>query len=208
MTSLIALHGFTQNGVQFRAHLSPLLARLPADIQIVVPDAPHACSEGGRERLQRMLGGASPPPPHLSWWDATDDGRAYRGWEQSLASLRALVAKDAAYGLLGFSQGAIVSAALSALAAHGEFPAPRFAVLVAGRKPRADVFQPLFDRPLATPSLHVWGERDTFGTIESAKLVDVFEPSQRQIAIWPGPHLVPTHGPGADAIVSFVERHA
>jgi predicted esterase len=208
MITLIALHGFTQNGQQLRTHLSPLLARLPAQLQVEVPNAPHTCSEAGRERLQRMLGGPSLPPPHLSWWDSTDDGRVYRGWEESLAGLRALAEGYDAVGLLGFSQGAIAAAALAALAEHGAFPALRFAVLVAGRKPRAELFQPLFDRPLTTPSLHVWGERDVFGNIEFAKLVAEFEPSRREVANWPGPHLVPTHGPGADAIVSFIAKHA
>jgi pimeloyl-ACP methyl ester carboxylesterase len=207
MVTLIALHGFTQNGEQLRTHLRPLLARLPAQVRVEAPDAPHACSEAGRERLQRMLGGPSLPPPHLCWWDATDDGRIYRGWETSLERLRTLTDGGGAFGLLGFSQGAIVTAALAALAAHGEFPAPRFAVLVAGRKPRADLFQPLFDRPFATPSLHVWGERDLLGISESVKLVEAFDANRREVATWPGPHLVPTHGPAAEAMLRFIAQH-
>jgi dihydrofolate reductase len=154
-----------------------------------------------------MLGGAT-PAPHLAWWDSTDDGRLYRGWEDSLELLRRLAERDSPVGLLGFSQGAIVAAALTALAESGAFPALRFAVLVAGRKPRAELLQPLFTRPLLTPSLHVWGERDAFGQTESAKLVTHFDASRREVASWPGPHLVPTHGPGADAIVDFIVRHA
>jgi pimeloyl-ACP methyl ester carboxylesterase len=208
MFTLIALHGFTQNGHQFRSQLSPLLGRLPDSVRVEVPDAPHACSAAARERLQHLLGGPPLPPPHLAWWDATDEGRSYRGWEQSLAQLRALADGCDTLGLLGFSQGAIVAAALAALAEHGQFPALRFAVLVAGRKPRAELFQPLFERPLTTASLHVWGARDVLGNTESAKLVDAFDANRREVATWSGPHTVPTHGPGAEAIARFIAERA
>jgi hypothetical protein len=36
----------------------------------------------------------------------------------------------------------------------------RFAVLVAGRKPRAAALQPLFETPIRVPSLHVVGDAD------------------------------------------------
>lgn len=208
MTTLIALHGFTQNGSQFRAHLTPLIERLPAHVVVEVPHAPHTCSEAGVTRLEQMMASPRLPPPHLAWWDATDDGHHYRGWETSLELIRGLAQSAGSLGLIGFSQGAILAAALTALAEDRAFPALRFVVLVAGRKPRAEIFQPLFARELATSSLHVWGERDAFGNTQSAQLVQNFSAETREVVKWPGPHVLPTHGPGADAIVDFVARHA
>jgi hypothetical protein len=100
----------------------------------------------------------------------------------------------------------MLAATLAALAERAEFPALRFVILVAGRKPRADALQPLFEGPLGTPSLHVWGERDGLAR-DSARLMEHFDPTLREAAQWPGPHVLPTHGAGADAIVAFLRRH-
>jgi predicted esterase len=208
MTTLIVLHGFTQNGAQLGEHLAPLLKRLPASLQVHFPDAPHPCSEAGLKRLARMLGSETWPGPHLCWWDATDDGSVYRGFEQSLELIRARVEQaPGPVGLLGFSQGAIMAASLAALAARGAFPALHFVALVAGRKPRAAALAPLFDPTLSVPSLHVWGARDPFNT-QARPLLECFAPERREEVSWDGPHLVPTYGPGADAIVDFLTRQA
>jgi predicted esterase len=208
MTTLIVLHGFTQNGTQLGSHLAPLLTRLPASLTVRTPDAPHPCSEAGLKRLASMLGSDGWPAPHLCWWDATDDGSVYRGFEQSRDLIAGLVHEaPGPVGLLGFSQGAILTAALGALSARGEFPALQFVAMVAGRKPRAAALAPLFDAPLLLPSLHVWGSRDAFSA-HVQTLVECFAPAQREEVCWDGPHLVPTYGPGADAIVDFLTRQA
>ena len=64
----------------------------------------------------------------------------------------------------------------------------------------------LLGRPLAIPSLHVWGERDLLARDTAAQLVERFAPETREIAVWSGPHVVPTRGDGADAIVGFLAR--
>lgn len=205
MTTLIVLHGFRQNAAHLSEHLAPLCARLPHALSVVVLDGPHTCSEASLTRLAPFLGRDN-PQPHLCWWDATDDGREYRGFEQSLAYVRAQVeAAPGPVGVLGFSQGAGFAASLAALAAHGSFPALQFVVLAAGRKPRALALLPLFEAPLTIPSLHVVGTRDP-SLAYADRLAECFAPGQRELARWDGPHVLPTRGPGADAIVSFVTR--
>jgi pimeloyl-ACP methyl ester carboxylesterase len=205
-TRLIALHGFTQNAAVLRASLEPLLAELGARVDLVCPDGPQHCSDESIERMQRMWGLDRRAPPYLSWWNATDDGRVYRGWDESRAQLAALAA-EGPFGVLGFSQGAMVATAIAALAAHGEFPVPKFAILVAGRAPRADDLRARLEQPLPMPSLHVWGERDTMVHAVAQQLVEHFAPEQREVVTWPGPHAIPTRGEAAQAIVRFVERH-
>lgn len=204
---LLNLHGFTQNGDVLREHLGPLFGALPAQVTCVYPHGPHACSAESLARLRAMIGGEQ-PPPHLSWWNATDDGRVYRGLEQTLASLAAEIGVDEAFGVLGFSQGALLAAALAGLAERGEFARPAFVVLVAGRIPRADVLRPLFERPLAVPSLHIWGERDPMALAEAPKLADKFDPTLRELMPWDGPHVLPTFGPAADSILTFIRNKA
>jgi predicted esterase len=206
-TTLLCLHGFSQNGPALREQMQDLLPRLPTALVLDFPDGPHECSPESVERLQRFLRGAHLPPPHRCYWDATDDGRVYRGWEASLDLLRERVRGVQRLGVLGFSQGAGVSAALCALAARHEFPKIEFAVLIAGRRPRADAMQSLFAQPLDTPSLHVWGERDAIANEHSPILVEHFTASQRQVVQWPGSHNVPTRGPASDVIVDFITAH-
>lgn len=213
MTLLLALHGYSQTATRFRRDLDPLLTRLPT-LEPLLPSGPHECSLASVERLYSYQPRAQrPPPPYHCWWDASDDGRSYRGWEASVDSLRssvgaALGARAPRFGVLGFSQGAMMAALLAALAARDEFPRPSFVVLVAGRTPRASDLRPLFEATLPFPSLHVWGERDPFAKYGSAALAERFAPEPREQCVWPGPHLVPTRGPAADAIVEFVGRHA
>ncbi len=206
-TRLIALHGFTQNGAVLRASLEPLLPEIEPEVDLDCPDAPHACSEETVERMQRAWGLDRLAPPHLYWWNATDDGRVYRGWDESRAQIAAL-ASEGPFGLLGFSQGAGVAAALAALAAHGQFPVPRFVALIAGRTPRSDDLKPLFAQPLRVPSLHVWGERDHLAKATAPLMMEQFAAEDREAIAWPGPHTVPTRGEAAAAIVKFVQRHA
>jgi predicted esterase len=208
MTRLIGLHGFTQNGAQLRSHMDELLVQLPTHIAPVFADAPHVCSQQSVERLYAMTGGTRLPPPHLCWWDASDDGRVYHGWEASCERLRDLASTGERVGVLGFSQGAMVAAAIAALADRGDFPPIAFAILIAGRVPRAEVFQSAFERPLRIPSLHLWGEQDAFARAQSPALAECFEAQGRERVLWHGPHVVPTRGPGAEAVRDFITRHA
>jgi hypothetical protein len=210
MSTLLALHGFSQTGARFRADLEPLLARLPARVSLLFPDAAHDCSAQSVDRLYALAPRARrPAPPHRCWWDASDDGRSYRGWQESVALLRGIAERHTGsgpLGVLGFSQGAIAATALAGLAAHERFPRIDYVVLVAGRAPRCDDLRDLFESPLALPSLHVWGEKDPFAMGASARVLELYDARQRDTAIWAGPHVVPTRGAPSDAIVSFIER--
>ena len=202
----VCLHGFTQNGEQLRTRLAPLAKQLEPDVAMICPDAPHACAQATVDRLYTAWNLDRLPPPYLCWWDATDDGRSYRGWETTHDRLRELCTSDDPVVVLGFSQGGIVAASLAALSAAGTFPRLAGVVLVAGRAPRSDALSPLFEAPIAMPSLHVWGERDTMSKGASAELVERFDAGSRQVVVWPGPHAVPVRGEHGTAIVDFVRR--
>lgn len=207
MRPLLVFHGFTMNGAVMRDHLGELGSRIPAAYEPVFASAPHVCREESVARLYSAWGTERLPGPYLSWWDATDDGSVYRGWEETRATVATLLERYPGAGVFGFSQGAILAASIAALSARGELPEVAFAVMVAGRTPRAEVLAPHFERPVAVPSLHVWGEADplAFG---SAELVECFAPESRRVAKWPGSHRVPARGPASDAIVRFLEERA
>jgi predicted esterase len=203
---LVALHGMSMNGDVMRSRLATVQQASPA-LEIVVPDGPHVCPDETVERLYAVWKEPRLEPPYLRWFDASDDGRVYHGWEATRDMLQTVLGAGPV-GLIGFSQGAILATALAALAARGEMPPIQFAILIAGRPPRADVFQPYLDRPIAIPSLHVWGESDALVGDGPRLLVDLFAAEQRQVVTWPGPHSIPKSGPASDAIVAFLAQHA
>ncbi|HEX4340943.1 MAG TPA: hypothetical protein VH062_33775 [Polyangiaceae bacterium] len=206
MSTLLVLHGYTMNGSVMQDHMASLAARFPPGMRVVYPSAPLACPT---DAVERFYGASAKrlPGPHLTWWDASDDGTEYRGWESARDGLHALIREHAPVGVLGFSQGAIVTTALAATAPPEIAASLGFVVLVAGRAPRATALAPHLLQPIRVPSLHVWGERDGMATV-SAELVPHFDATGREVATWAGGHRVPVGGPGADAIVSFVSRHA
>jgi predicted esterase len=206
-TALISLHGFTMNAAGLKHMMAPLEARLAGTVDCVYPDAPHTAPEASVAGLAQLLGGFRPKPPNLQWWSATDDGSQYAGWDATRAHLTAELAAHPDAGLLGFSQGAAVAAALAAASSQGLIPPLRFVVAIAGFIPRAHTIAPLFDVPVRIPSLHVWGLGDGMAK-QAQRLTERFDPEQREIVTWAGRHIVPTSGEAADAIVDLVQRHA
>jgi pimeloyl-ACP methyl ester carboxylesterase len=200
------LHGQTMNGAEMRRQLEPVEQALP-NVTLVAPDAPHRCPDETVDRLYSFWNAPRHAPPHLMWWDASEDGRAYRGWEATRDQMRSLL-EDGPVGIIGLSQGAILAAALATMAGHAEMPPIEFVILVAGRPPRADVLQPFLERPIAVRSLHVWGDDDPLAQGTPAVLVERFAPATREILTWSGGHSVPTTREGIDAIVDFIRPSA
>lgn len=189
---VLLLHGYTQHGASFAADVAPLFG---GDLVAVPLDAPFEAGSGA-SRLD-------PRPPHRTWWDATDDGAEYRGWERVLDVVAEALSAHPGSALLGFSQGAMAAAVVCAAAAAGRGPRPSRAVLAAGRRPRATALQPLFAAPIDVPSLHVVGARDPLAAF-AGELEACFV-SPRSLP-WPGPHVVPTRGPAAEAIRAFLRE--
>ncbi len=204
--TLLAFHGYSLNGELMAEALGPLEQALSPALRVVSLNAPHACSQESVDRLYAAFGGARRAPPHLCWWDASENGETYRGWEESRDLVREAIEHYAPVSVLGFSQGAILAAAIAGLAAIGELPKIHSAVLIAGRTPRAKALAHAFAEPVRVPSLHVCGERDAHTLPLARELVERFEPSSRQLEIWAGGHVLPTRGAGFAAIVRFLDE--
>ena len=58
------------------------------------------------------------------------------------------------------------------------------------------------------PSLHICGERDVVAKAHIQPVVELFDIGSRHLVTWPGPHLVPTRGVAADAMLSFIAANA
>jgi pimeloyl-ACP methyl ester carboxylesterase len=206
--TLLVFHGFTMNGEVMRAALEPLATALEPKVRLLCLDAPHTCSAETVERMYHGAKTARLSPPHLCWWNASDDGLDYRGWQDTRDLVAAALDRYAPASILGFSHGGTLAAAVAALSRRGELPPVHAAVLIAGRKPRAAALQAAFTEPVALPSLHVWGERDILTRQHSEELVQCFSAPEREVVRWPGGHVVPTSGPAYEAVVRFVTEHA
>jgi pimeloyl-ACP methyl ester carboxylesterase len=207
-TTLLALHGFTLNGALMRQGLGALAERLEQHVELVCLDAPHTCSAGAVDRLYAAWDVPRLPPPHLCWWDASDDGLVYNGWEETLALLRARMEEQAPIGVLGFSQGAMLAAVIAALSSRGELPPLAFAVMIGGSLPRAPALRSAFEELVKVPSLHLWGERDKVTGSYSPALATRFEPELSERVTWPGGHSIPTQGDAAERLIEFVARRS
>jgi fermentation-respiration switch protein FrsA (DUF1100 family) len=195
------------NGAGLRHMLQELEPRLTDLVDFVYPDAPNTASAESVQGIASLMGGFRAKPPNLEWWNASADGRTYHGWTASLDRLRSELARAERTGVLGFSQGAGVAAALAALSQAGVLPPLAFVVLVAGFPPRADELAAHFQTPIALPSLHVWDDADSFAK-HSPLLLSRFDAATREKLASHGRHSVPTEPPEADAIVDFIRRHA
>ena len=205
--TLLVFHGFTMNGEVMQKALAPLATALAPAVRLLCLNAPHTCSAATVERMYPGSNGAASSAPHLCWWNASEDGLEYRGWDETRELVSAALERYAPVSILGFSQGGILAAAVAALSCSGELPPVHGAVLVAGRKPRAARLQGAFKDAIDLPSLHVWGERDTLTGPYCEELVECFSPPDREVVRWPGGHVIPRRGPPFDAIVRFVLEH-
>jgi pimeloyl-ACP methyl ester carboxylesterase len=176
---LVGFHGYTLKGAWLRYAMRPLLVRLQSVVEPVFPDAPHECDPKAVDVAYAAWRVERPPPPHLTWWRASEAGRIYAGWEETREFVRELLVRHGPALLFGFSQGAMLAATAAALSARGEFPAIRGVILVAGAPPRAEALAPLFETPIAVPSLHVWGDRDSMARHTAPRLVQCFAPELR-----------------------------
>src|SRR5687767_4003428 len=88
MTKLIVLHGYSMNAAVMRERLGELGPLLEREVELVFVDAPHTCSDAAVESLYSVWKAPRLAPPHLAWWEATDDGREYRGWEETRDRIR------------------------------------------------------------------------------------------------------------------------
>ncbi|WOO79480.1 Dihydrofolate reductase [Vanrija pseudolonga] len=135
-----------------------------------------------------------------SWWTAPDR-KTYQYFDNTVKYLHEyLVSNEPFDGVIGFSQGAAMAAALAALlekpGLHPDFPANdklkplKFAIAVGGFKPRSEVpdFTNYF--PLQTPVLHVVGKTDPVVSGKASKQLQDACPSSR-VETHEGGHVTP-----------------
>ncbi|KAA8494641.1 Esterase OVCA2 [Porphyridium purpureum] len=222
---VLMLHGFRQNAAVFRRRtgafrkaVAKQLKEKDMSIEFVFLDAPlvvtsdhEAVAEESKQR---------------SWWDANalsvdsdssngDETQAFRyaHWEETVKYIKVFCSSQSAAfdGVVGFSQGACVTALLSALAAQrseGELQWLKFGILISAFPPRDPVLRmALYDQaqPIPIPCLHIWGEQDEIIRPSYSRLVmGAFEPQMQASYTHPGGHVVPSSKEVGAAVEEFL----
>ena len=213
---ILLLHGFRQNSSTIRDALKPMITALrPYPIEFISLNSPMVYQPGttpfGDSEVTHPTW--SQPNEHLRcWWNASDDGKIYSGWESSVRFIeRAWIEKGGWDGVVAFSQGATLASLLSSMpqlsCSHY-----RFAVLISGSPSRAKAHQQQFQIKITgVKTQNIYGlQDDHLGTPEemkerTLKLAALYEDSE--IVEHGGGHFTPQWWPW-DKIVKFILAQA
>mmetsp|Transcript_57813 Transcript_57813/g.146747 ORF Transcript_57813/g.146747 Transcript_57813/m.146747 type:complete len:497 (-) Transcript_57813:107-1597(-) len=208
---VLALHGFGQSASVFMEKRVKEITRKLRDILALhALDAPHTLP------YDPSLRGWWVYPPEL-WNGRGETIQALAeellkvpdfeplGFRESFEAVLAEWSRGGYDGILGFSQGAILAAAVCCELHRRGAPAPRFALLISGfgrPLPRGvEAYPP--QAPLPMPSLHIWGLADDhIPGWASETLAGYFE--NPRVYTHSGGHFVPQKAADVDAIKDFL----
>ncbi|WOL08759.1 hypothetical protein Cni_G17512 [Canna indica] len=156
----LCLHGFRTSGAIMRTQV---VGKWPAEVtdrlDLVFPDAPFPAQ--GKSDVDGIF-----PPPYYEWFQFDKDFMEYRNLDECFAYIEDLMIKQGPFdGLMGFSQGAILSAALIGLQAKGlaltRVPKVRYLIIIGGARFREPtLIENAYSAPIECTSLHFLGDMD------------------------------------------------
>ncbi|KAI8536366.1 hypothetical protein RHMOL_Rhmol10G0251400 [Rhododendron molle] len=161
----LCLHGFRTSAEILRKQL---LRRWPETVlgklDLVFIDGPYPGQ--GKSDVEGFY-----DPPYYEWFQFSEDFQEYYNFEECLAYIEDYMIKHGPFdGLMGFSQGAIISAALPGMQSEGvaltKVPKIKYVIILSGGKFGGSMFGSpklavnAFSSPVKCPSLHIIGEAD------------------------------------------------
>ncbi|KAL2538962.1 Serine hydrolase [Forsythia ovata] len=200
----LCLHGFRTSGEILKKQLvtkwpESVLERL----DLVFVDASFPCR--GKSEVEGIF-----DPPYYEWFQFNKEFTEYENFDECLAYIEDCMLKHGPFdGLLGFSQGAILSAALPGLQAKGvalkKVPKLNVLIIIGGAKFRnQSVAENAYSSPTQCPSLHFLGETD-FLKQYGVELLESF--AEPLVIHHPKGHTIPRFDEdGLKSMLSFLER--
>lgn len=128
-------------------------------LDLFFADAPFPCQ--GKSDVEGIF-----DPPYYEWYQFNKEVTEYLYFNECLDYIEDLIVKHGPFdGLMGFSQGAILSGGLPELQKKGvalsKVPKIKFIMIIGGAKFQVpDVAEKAYSDPIECPSLHFIGERD------------------------------------------------
>ncbi|KAL3728679.1 hypothetical protein ACJRO7_033285 [Eucalyptus globulus] len=174
---ILCLHGFRTSAKILETQIHKWPDSILEKLDLVYLDAPYPSM--GQSSVEGIF-----DPPYFEWFQANQDFTEYENFEECITFIEDFMVKNGPFdGLLGFSQGAVLAAALPGMQAEGlvftKVPEIKFLILISRAKlGGSKLSAPLlaanaFSSPVKCPSLHVIGENDLVKP-DSIALLDSF----------------------------------
>ena len=208
---LLALHSFRTNSriLEKQLRLSGWLQRLEREnVSISFVDAPHRAS-GPIPADVKPFGDNE--GTYREWWNAERDpvteAWRYEGCDESLSYLEGVWDEKGPFdAILGFSQGAAMTALFSGMLESKQKVLPRCIICISGIKVRDERFDGWYDGIRRLPSFHLCGSQDPV-KIFTNRLIRSFE--KPVVVEHERGHVVPKLGMADEAaLVAFLKRWA
>uniref|UniRef100_A0A5B7BP23 Serine hydrolase domain-containing protein n=1 Tax=Davidia involucrata TaxID=16924 RepID=A0A5B7BP23_DAVIN len=198
----LCLHGFRTSGEILRKQVTKWPDSVLQKIDLVFLDAPFPAQ--GKSDVEGIF-----DPPYYEWFQFNKEFTEYTNFDECLAYIEDYMIKQGPFdGLLGFSQGAILSAALPGLQAKGlaltKVPKIKFLIIIGGAKLKSpSLAEKAYSSPIQCPSVHFLGETD-FLKQYGIELIESFV--DPLVIHHPKGHTVPRlDEKGLQAMLSFLE---
>ncbi|TKY56304.1 Serine hydrolase FSH [Spatholobus suberectus] len=156
---ILCLHGFRTSGEILKTQIHKWPQSVLDNLDLVFVDAPFPCQ--GKSDVEGIF-----DPPYYEWFQFNKEFTEYTNFDECLQYIEDCMIKHGPFdGLLGFSQGAILSAALPGLQEKGValtmIPKVKFIIIVGGAKFRSpSVVDKAYSSPVSCHTLHFLGETD------------------------------------------------
>ncbi|KAL9683381.1 hypothetical protein QQ045_015203 [Rhodiola kirilowii] len=157
---ILCLHGFRTSGeIMKKQVVGKWPESVTSKFDLFFADAPFPCQ--GKSDVDGIF-----DPPYYEWFQFNMEFTEYLNFDECLGYIEDLIIKHGPFdGLMGFSQGAILSGALPGLQKKGvaltKVPKIKFIIIIGGAKFQAPVVaEPAYSSPVDCPSLHFIGEQD------------------------------------------------
>ncbi|KAF5818612.1 putative dihydrofolate reductase [Helianthus annuus] len=200
---ILCLHGFRTSGQIFKTQMNKWPQSVLNNLDLFFPDAPF--DSNGKSGVEGVF-----DPPYYEWFQFHKDYKRYENFDECVEYIEECMIEHAPIdGLLGFSQGAILSAALAGLQAKGmaltRVPKIGFLMIISGAKLINEALaEKAYSPPLQCPSLHFLGDKD-FIKPHGIELLKSFE--NPMVIHHPKGHTIPRlDEEGLETMLKFMDR--
>eukprot|EP00262_Sarcandra_glabra_P020764 TRINITY_DN8420_c0_g1_i1.p1 TRINITY_DN8420_c0_g1~~TRINITY_DN8420_c0_g1_i1.p1 ORF type:complete len:273 (+),score=20.56 TRINITY_DN8420_c0_g1_i1:120-821(+) len=199
----LCLHGFRTSADILMKQVGKWPDSVLGKLDLVFADAPFPAE--GKSDVEGIF-----PPPYYEWFQFDKEFREYRNFNECLSYIENFMIDHGPFdGLLGFSQGAILSAALPGFQAKGsaltKVPKIKCLIIIGGAKFKSPTMAEKAYLSLnEIPSLHFLGETDFLKPYGIELLESFVDPV---VIHHPKGHTVPRlDEKGVETMLSFLER--
>ncbi|XP_011097505.1 esterase AGAP003155 isoform X1 [Sesamum indicum] len=206
---ILCLHSFRTSGRIFQMMISRWPENVTGELDLVFADAPFPAE--GKSDVEGIY-----DPPYFEWFKSDKEFKEFYDFEKCLNYLEDFMLTHGPFdGVLGFSQGATLAAALPGMQKEGvalsKVPTIKFLIIISGGKFGGAKFglpklaARAFSSPVNCPSLHIIGELDFLRDESKALMRSFVDPVVIKHAKG---HCVPRlTGEDADKMLQFITKY-